>query len=64
MDKVLNFTYKEKMARRMTTAQVIYAMRDCRACIAAGVDPDYYRDEISVYNQELQRRGVLPEAGQ
>lgn len=49
-------------ARRMTDAGLLYAITDCRKAAeaigehAVGKDASYYRDEASVYHQELNSR--------
>jgi len=52
----LNFTAKAAYARTLSEDQLVGAIFDCRKCIAQDIDPDYYRDEISVYKLEQDRR--------
>ena len=54
---VCDFIIQEKKARRMTQGELQYAIEDCRECILLNINPDKYRDQISVYKMELTRRG-------
>ena len=54
--KTLNFPAKAAYARTLTEEQLAYAIFDCRRCIARDINPDYYRDAISVYKLEQDRR--------
>lgn len=56
MQRQLDFATKARIARSLSPLALEHAIRDCRMCIAQNVDPDYYRDEISVYHQEIKRR--------
>lgn len=56
MKKQLDFTTKQRIARSLSPLALEHAIRDCRRCIDLNIDPDYYRDEISVYQMELMRR--------
>jgi len=56
VERKLDFVTKTMYARRLSPLALEHAIRDCRACIAQGIDPDYYRDEISVYHLEIKRR--------
>lgn len=51
-----DFLVETKKARAMTEDGLNFAIEDCRACIKLGIEPDKYRDQISVYRQELSRR--------
>jgi len=53
---VCDFIMQEKKARRMTQGELQYAIEDCRECILLNINPDKYRDQISVYKMELTRR--------
>lgn len=55
---VCDFIVQKKKARMMTQAELYYAIEDCRECILLDINPDKYRDQISVYRAELKRRGV------
>jgi hypothetical protein len=69
MAEAINWSNVAFRARRMTTDSLIYAYRDCVAAAATipedaiGKDASYYRDEASVYRQELSRRGRYPAYG-
>jgi hypothetical protein len=47
---------KRRWAKTATVEALEYAILDCHECIAAGVEPDRYRDEIAEYRSELIRR--------
>jgi len=59
----INWEYKQYIAKGMSIAELNFAIEDCRECIKAmgndemkGKDSDYYRDEISIYQAEIDRR--------
>lgn len=54
-----DFIVQEKKARRMTESELQYAIDDCRECILLNINPDKYRDQISVYKMELSRRRAV-----
>jgi hypothetical protein len=56
MQKHLDFVTKTRYAKRLSDMALEFAIRDCRRRIALGVDPDFYRDEISVYMMEQAAR--------
>ena len=60
MEKVLNFTKVGAKAKRMSQAELEYALKDCVECVWQEIDEGYYSDEASVYRDELIRRGVRP----
>ena len=55
---VCDFIVESKKAKRMTIASLYYAIDDCRECIKLNINPDKYRDQISVYKMELDKRKV------
>jgi hypothetical protein len=69
MAEAINWSNVAERAARMTTASLAHAYRDCVAAAATipeeaiGKDASYYRDEASVYRQELSRRGRYPAYG-
>jgi hypothetical protein len=56
--KMVDWKRVASKARKMTQAELEYAMKDCMECIKAGCDVEYYSDEASVYRTELTKRGV------
>jgi len=58
MEKLLNWKAKQNYAKRLSISELNYAIKDCIECIASGIDSGYYLDEISVYRQELSKRGI------
>lgn len=54
--KTLDWKSKESKAKKMSIAELEYAIRDCGLCIYNGVDEEYYSDEASVYYKELLKR--------
>ena len=61
MTRQLDFIAKEVYARGLTDSGLSAAILDCRECIKQDIDPDYYRDEISVYRMEQARRAAKVE---
>ena len=51
-----DFLTETKKAKGMTVEGLCFSIEDCRACIKMGIESDKYRDQISVYQQELNRR--------
>lgn len=56
---VCDFVVESKKAKRMTIASLYYAIDDCRECIKLNINPDKYRDQISVYKMELDKRKIV-----
>lgn len=56
---VCDFVIETKKAKRMTIASLYYAIDDCRECIKLNINPDKYRDQISVYKMELDKRKIV-----
>lgn len=52
----LDFKSKELYAKALTIEELAHAIKDCLTCVQLGVNPDKYRDEISVYRREARRR--------
>ena len=59
----INWNLKQSIAKKMSNDELIFAINDCSECIRAlgndemkGKDSNYYRDEMSIYSQELERR--------
>jgi len=57
MNKQVDWKAKAAYARRLTVAELHYAIADCVAASRC-IDEGYYRDEASVYRTELNRRKV------
>jgi len=51
-----DFLTETQKARVMKITQIHWAIRDCKICIENGIEPEKYRDQIRVYQQELDRR--------
>jgi len=56
-----DFTRWAELAKGMTTASLLYTIKDCREAAAAmsGWNPNregFYRDQGATYQQELDRR--------
>lgn len=61
MTKTIDWNAKEAYAKKLTLAQLEYAIKDCIEARDAmkGWNPEkegYYQDEASIYSQELKRR--------
>lgn len=54
--KVVDWDFEAKRARGWSAEALAFAIRDCQDCIAQNVDPDYYRDQVSVYHAEQRKR--------
>lgn len=71
MAETLNWDAKEAYSLRLSNLELLHAIEDCRVAsftvpeTAIGKDAAYYRDELSVYHNEWQRRvttGALTDA--
>ena len=56
---ICDFVVETKKAKSMTIASLYYAIDDCRECIKLNINPDKYRDQISVYKMELDKRKIV-----
>ena len=56
MNKVIEWKKVAEKARRLSKAELCFAINDCVECVKAGVDGGYYSDEASVYRAELSKR--------
>ena len=56
---ICDWVVETKKAKRMTIASLYYAIDDCRECIKLNINPDKYRDQISVYKMELDKRKIV-----
>lgn len=56
---ICDFVVESKKAKAMTIASLYYAIDDCRECIKLNINPDKYRDQISVYKMELDKRKIV-----
>lgn len=67
----INWIAKGELAAKMKDAELVWALKDCVETAEAmdaverkhgatlrGKDAGYYRDEASIYEAELRRRGV------
>ena len=45
---ICDWVVETKKAKRMTIASLYYAIDDCRECIKLNINPDKYRDQISL----------------
>jgi hypothetical protein len=51
-----DFNFEEQRARRMTIEQLQWAIVDCLETIKAGVNPNKYYDQLSVYRKQLSKK--------
>ena len=56
MKKILDWKAKEAIAKKLTGAELRYAIVDCIDADRAGTGDGYYVDEASVYRKELRNR--------
>ncbi len=63
MSHQIDWSYTQQRAKKMTVAELLFAIADCRKSVIAmgnheyfGKDANYYRDEGSVYYMELKAR--------
>jgi hypothetical protein len=53
---VCNWSVEEKRAANMSIDGLVASIADCQECIAQGVNPEKYFDQIAVYRKELEFR--------
>ena len=51
-----DFKRWEQKAKKMSVAELEYAIADCISCIRLKIEEEKYSDEASTYRQELLRR--------
>lgn len=51
-----NWKREQSKAKGMTTKQLKHAIQDAQRALDAGVNPGKYKDQISVYRKELNKR--------
>lgn len=51
-----NFESEERHARKMSNAELLYAISDAQECVELGTNVSKYTDQISVYRTEINRR--------
>lgn len=53
---VCDFALEAKKAKKWTKEQLLFNIQQAREAYLAGVNPDKYIDQISVYKAELAKR--------
>ena len=67
--QAIKWTEKQNYAKHLSISELCFAIADCQDTIRIlgegdqiGKDANYYRDEISIYREEIRRREALAAA--